>query len=134
MPRNIFFSDLIRGGADSFPGFDSPKFSMAMTGWGTVAGEATYTVSGILETYNAATGGGNGNFGRYSNPSIDAKSVLAKQTIDRDARLALLQDATRIAMEDYAFIPLHFQVNKWAMKAGLEHSPRTNERTLAVGK
>jgi peptide/nickel transport system substrate-binding protein len=132
MPRNIFFSDLIRGGADSFPGFDSPKFSMAMTGWGTVAGEATYTVSGILETYNAATGGGNGNFGRYSNPSIDAKSVLAKQTIDRDARLALLEDATRMAMEDYAFIPIHFQVNKWAMKAGLEHAPRTNERTLAV--
>ena len=132
MPRNIFFSDLIRGGADSFPGFDSPKFSMAMTGWGTVAGEATYTVSGILETYNAATGGGNGNFGRYSNHAIDAKSVLAKQTIDRAARLALLQDATRIAMEDYALIPIHFQVNKWAMKAGLEHNPRTNERTLAV--
>lgn len=103
-----------------------------MTGWGTVAGEATYTVSGILETYNAATGGGNGNFGRYSNVSIDAKSVLAKQTIDRDARLALLQDATRMAMEDYAFIPLHFQVNKWAMKSSLLHTPRTNERTLAV--
>jgi peptide/nickel transport system substrate-binding protein len=132
MPRNIFFSDLIRGGADTFPGFDSPKFSMAMTGWGTVAGEATYTVSGILETYNAATGGGNGNFGRYSNPSIDAKSVLAKQTIDRDARLQLLEDATRMAMEDYALIPIHFQVNKWAMKAGLEHNPRTNERTLAT--
>jgi peptide/nickel transport system substrate-binding protein len=89
-------------------------------------------VSGILETYNAATGGGNGNFGRYSNPSIDAKSVLAKQTIDRDARLALLQDATRMAMEDYALIPIHFQVNKWAMIAGLEHNPRTNERTLAT--
>jgi peptide/nickel transport system substrate-binding protein len=132
MPRNIFFSDLIRGGADTFPGFDSPKFSMSMTGWGTVAGEATYTVSGILETYNAATGGGNGNFGRYSNPSIDAKSVLAKQTIDRDARLVLLQDATRMGMEDYAFIPIHFQVNKWAMTAGLEHNPRTNERTLAT--
>jgi peptide/nickel transport system substrate-binding protein len=132
MPRNIFFSDLIRGGADSFPGFDSPKFSMSMTGWGTVAGEATYTVSGILETYNAATGGGNGNFGRYSNPSIDAKSVLAKQTIDREARLALLQDATRMAMEDYALIPIHFQVNKWAMTADLEHNPRTNERTLAI--
>ena len=132
MPRAVFFSDLIRGGADSFAGFDSPKFSMSLTGWGTVAGEATYTVSGILETYNAATGGGNGNFGRYSNPSIDAKSVLAKQTIDRDARLALLQDATRWGMEDYALIPLHFQVNKWAMKAGLEHFPRTNERTLAT--
>lgn len=132
MPRNIFFSDLIRGGADTIPGFDVPKFSMSLTGWGTVAGEATYTVSGILETYNAATGGGNGNFGRYSNTKIDALSVKAKQTIDKAARLELLQEATRIGMEDYAFIPLHFQVNKWAMKSILQHKPRTNERTLAV--
>lgn len=132
MPRNIFFSDLIRGGAETFPGFDVPKFSMSLTGWGTVAGEATYTVSGILETYNAATGGGNGNFGRYSNTTIDALSVKAKQTIDKTARLELLQRATRIGMEDYALIPLHFQVNKWAMKSTLQHKPRTNERTLAT--
>lgn len=131
MPRNIFFSDLIRGGSATFPGFDSPKFSMSLTGWGTVAGDATYSVSGVLETYNAATGGGNGNFGRYSNTAIDALSIRAKQTIDRDARLALLTEATTIGMEDYAFIPLHFQVNVWAMRAGLEHEARTNERTLA---
>jgi len=131
MPRNIYFSELIRGAPETFPGFDMPKFSVALTGWGTVAGEATYTVSGTLETYNAATGGGNGNFGRYSNVYVDALSIRAKQTIDRDARLALLKEATRIGMEDYAYIPIHFQVNKWAMRAGLEHSPRTNERTLA---
>lgn len=131
MPRNIFFSELIRGGDLTFPGFDDPKFSMALTGWGTVAGEATYTVSGILESYNAATGGGNGNFGRYSNHDIDARSILAKKTIDREARLKLLEEATRIGMADYALIPLHFQVNKWAMKSSVEHTPRTNERTLA---
>jgi peptide/nickel transport system substrate-binding protein len=37
-----------------------------------------------------------------------------------------------MAMEDYALIPIHFQVNKWAMTADLEHKPRTNERTLAI--
>jgi len=132
MPRNIFFSRLIRGDELTMPGFDVPEFSMSMTGWGTVAGEATYTVSGTLETYNAATGGGNGNFGRYSNPEIDARSVLAKRTIDTDTRLGILQDAIKIGMEDYAYIPIHFQVNNWAMKAGLEHQPRTNERTLAT--
>ena len=132
MPRNIFFSRLIRGDELTMPGFDVPEFSMSMTGWGTVAGEATYTVSGTLETYNAATGGGNGNFGRYSNPVIDARSVLAKRTIDRDARLALLQEAVQIGMEDYAYIPIHFQVNNWAMSSDLVHNPRTNERTLAV--
>ena len=132
MPRNIFFSRLIRGDELTMPGFDVPEFSMSMTGWGTVAGEATYTVSGTLETYNAATGGGNGNFGRYSNPVVDARSVLAKRTIDRDDRLALLQEAIRVAMEDYAYIPIHFQVNNWAMSSDLVHNPRTNERTLAV--
>lgn len=132
MPRNIFFSRLIRGDDLSMPGFDVPEFSMSLTGWGTVAGEATYTVSGTLETYNAATGGGNGNFGRYSNPEIDARSVLAKRTVDSDKRLALLQEAIRIGMDDYAYIPLHFQVNNWAMRAGLTHQPRTNERTLAT--
>ncbi len=132
MPRNVFFSRLIRGDELSIPGFDVPEFSLSLTGWGTVAGEATYTVSGTLETYNAATGGGNGNFGRYSNPEIDARSVLAKRTIDTEERRALLEEAIRIGMADYAYIPLHFQVNNWAMRAGLEHEPRTNERTLAT--
>jgi len=131
-PRNSIFARLIRGDELTMPGFDVPEFAMSMTGWGTVAGEATYTVSGTLETYNAATGGGNGNFGRYSNPEIDARSVLAKRTIDTDTRLGILQDAIKIGMADYAYIPIHFQVNNWAMKAGLEHQPRTNERTLAT--
>lgn len=132
MPRNVFFSRLIRGDELSMPGYDVPEFSMSMTGWGTVAGEATYTVSGTLETYNAATGGGNGNFGRYSNPEIDARSVLAKRTIDPEQRLAILQEAIKIGMGDYAYIPIHFQVNSWAMKSDLVHQPRTNERTLAT--
>ncbi len=132
MPRNVFFSRLIRGDELSMPGFDVPEFSLSMTGWGTVAGEATYTVSGTLETYNAATGGGNGNFGRYSNPEIDARSVKAKRTIDNEERRAILEEAVTIGMEDYAYIPIHFQVNQWAMHAGLEHEPRTNERTRAM--
>lgn len=132
MPRNVFFSRLIRGDELSMPGHDVPEFSLAMTGWGTVAGEATYTVSGTLETYNAATGGGNGNFGRYSNSEIDARSVLAKRTIDNDTRRAILEEAITIGMEDYAYIPIHFQVNQWGMKSSLEHEPRTNERTRAM--
>ncbi|MGD1886156.1 MAG: ABC transporter substrate-binding protein [Cohaesibacteraceae bacterium] len=132
MPRNIFFSRLIRGDELSMPGFDVPEFSIALTGWGTVAGEATYTVSGTLETYNAATGGGNGNFGRYSNAEVDARSVLAKQTIDNDVRREILEEAITVGMDDYAYIPIHFQVNQWGMRSDLLHDPRTNERTRAM--
>jgi peptide/nickel transport system substrate-binding protein len=34
-------------------------------------------------------------------------------------------------MDDYALIPLHFQVNQWAHRANLKHQPRVNERTMA---
>lgn len=58
--------------------------------------------------------------------------MRAKRTIDNDERRAILEEAITIGMEDYAYIPIHFQVNQWAMRAGLEHQPRTNERTRAM--
>jgi peptide/nickel transport system substrate-binding protein len=132
MPRNIFFSDVIRGDPSSITGVDVPKFSVWMTGWGTVAGEASYTVTGLLESYNAEAGTGNANWGRYTNVRIDVLSRLARETVDPEARLPMLTEATAIGVNDYALIPIHFQVNHWAMRAGLEHQPRTNERTLAM--
>ncbi|MFN8927645.1 MAG: ABC transporter substrate-binding protein [Rhodospirillales bacterium] len=131
MPRNVFFTDVIRGDPSTVPGVDIPKFSVWLTGWGTVAGEATYTVTGLLESYNAATGTGNGNWGRYSNPRIDVLAFRARQELDPQVRLRFLQEATKIGMDDYALIPLHFQVNQWAHRANLKHQPRVNERTMA---
>jgi len=131
MPRSVFFTDAIRGDPASVPGVDIPKFSVWLTGWGTVAGEATYTVTGLLESYNAATGTGNGNWGRYSNPRIDVLAFQARSELDPAKRLPMLQGATRIGMDDYALIPLHFQVNHWAHRRGLKHEPRVNERTMA---
>ena len=39
--------------------------------------------------------------------------------------------AMRLAMRDYAVIPLHHQMATWAMKKPLVYAPRTDEFTFA---
>ena len=131
MPRNIFFTEVIRGDPMSIPGFDVGKFSVWLSGWGTATGEATYTVRGLLESFNPEAGSGNANWGRYTNARVDSLSRKARTTIDANARLPLLVQATEIGLRDYALIPIHFQVNNWAHKITLAHKPRVNERTYA---
>lgn len=132
MPRNIFFSDVIRGDPSTVPGVDVPKFSVWLSGWGTASGEATYTVTGLLESYNAEAGTGNANWGRYTNVRVDVLSRRARETINPEQRLQFLQQATEIGLRDYALIPIHFQVNNWAMRGNLRHQARVNERTMAM--
>jgi peptide/nickel transport system substrate-binding protein len=131
MPRNIFFTDVIRGDPMTIPGFDVGKFSVWLSGWGTASGEAVYTVRGLLESFNPEAGSGNANWGRYTNARVDSLSRKARVTLDPAARLPLLVQATEIGLRDYALVPIHFQVNNWAFKATLNHRPRVNERTYA---
>ncbi|MSP49136.1 MAG: ABC transporter substrate-binding protein [Alphaproteobacteria bacterium] len=106
-------------------------FSVGLFGWGTDTGEAASPLKALIRTRDAA-GAGASNRGRYSNPRIDAVIVDALRTIDDKKREALLQQATRMAMEDGAIIPLDFQVNTWATRGAIVWAPRTDEFTLAM--
>jgi peptide/nickel transport system substrate-binding protein len=91
---------------------------------------------GMLETqvhsWNPTLGLGTANRGRFSNASIDAIIQQARTTIDDEARRALTQQATRMALVDQtSLIPLYFQVNTWAMRRGFTYEARTDEMTLA---
>jgi len=80
--------------------------------------------------FSRASSGGP-NRGRHSDPQIDAVIDEALVTVDDEKREALLAEATEMAMENVAIIPIHYQVNAWAMKKGLTYEPRTDEWTLA---
>ena len=54
----------------------------------------------------------------------------ALATVDDIKREKLLQKATEIAIDDLGIIPLHYQVNTWATRAGLAYVPRTDESTV----
>jgi peptide/nickel transport system substrate-binding protein len=105
--------------------------SMSLGGWANSQGEPSSGLRGLLGTRDMERGWGTVNRTFYSNPEFDAVLGRAMGTADDAAREALLQEATRIAARDVAWIPLHIQKNIWAMRQGLAHTPRADEMTLA---
>lgn len=107
------------------------EFSAALLGWGVSTGEATYPLRSLIATNNPAKGLGTWNWGRYSNPQVDALLEQGLATVDNAKREKLLQQATELVINDTGLIPLHYQVNTWAARKGLTYTPRTDERTYA---
>jgi len=105
--------------------------SMSLGGWANSNGEPSSGLRGLLGTRDMDRGWGTVNRTAYSNPGFDAVLARAMGTADDEAREALMQEATRIAARDVAWIPLHIQKNIWAMRQGLTHTPRADEMTLA---
>ena len=105
--------------------------SMSLGGWANSNGEPSSGLRGLLGTRDMERGWGTVNRTSYSNPEFDAVLARAMGTADDEAREALMQEATRIAARDVAWIPLHIQKNIWAMRQGLAHTPRADEMTLA---
>ncbi|MEM6624552.1 MAG: ABC transporter substrate-binding protein [Pseudomonadota bacterium] len=128
MPRSVYFKRASRGGPN-----DTPEFSFILVGWGAGSGEASSPLKSLIATHTPDKGWGASNRGRYSNPKVDALITEALATVDDAKREALLAQATEIAIEDAAIIPLHYQVNTWATRTGLSYAARTDEYTLAFG-
>ena len=110
---------------------NNQEFSAFLLGWSSSSGEASNPLRALVATYDASKGMGTVNRGRYSNPKLDALIAQALGTADDHAREKLLQQATRIAVDDVALIPLHNQKNLWAMRAGLTYTARTDETSRA---
>ncbi len=127
MPKSVYFRRSSRGGPDK-----TPEFSFILVGWGAGTGEASSPLKSLLHTYNKARGFGASNRGRYSNSELDTIVEDALATVDDIKREKLLQKATEIAIDDLGIIPLHYQVNTWATRAGLAYVPRTDESTVIM--
>ena len=108
------------------------EYSAFLFGWGSGTGEASDPLRAQVATWDPAKGLGTANRGRYSNPALDALIEKAVTTPDDAAREKLLQDATKMAMDDVALIPLHIQKNIWATRPGLVDTPREDELTRAM--
>ncbi len=107
------------------------EFSMTMLGWVASTGESSSALRPLVATNQPDKGLGTFNWGRYSNPKMDAVLANAMSTIDDKQREALLQEATVLSMKDVGIVPIHHQINTWATKKGVVYTPRTDEYTLA---
>jgi peptide/nickel transport system substrate-binding protein len=109
------------------------EFSFMLWGWGSGTGEVSSPLRSLVATFDAAKGNGPSNRGRYSNPKVDELLAAALRTVDDAARANLLAQASEAAILDVAVIPLHYNINNWATRAGFSYEPRTDESTLAMG-
>ncbi len=108
------------------------ELSAFLVGWSSSTGEGTNPLRSLVATVDPARGYGVANRGRYSNPAVDALLTQALATADDKAREPLVQEATRLAMEDVGIIPLHIQKNVWGTRASLQYFPRVDEETRAM--
>jgi peptide/nickel transport system substrate-binding protein len=97
-----------------------------------VTSESSQVLRSAMGTYNPPKGWGGFNWGRYSNPALDALVVQAANTADSRQREALLQQAMIMGTRDVANIPLHLQKTTWAMRRGLTYGGRSDDQTRVV--
>ncbi|WP_240782682.1 ABC transporter substrate-binding protein [Roseococcus sp. SYP-B2431] len=119
-PWNLFAGRLNQG-----------NYSVALGGVGNASGDSSLALRIVAASFAPDRGFGTLNYGRYSNPSLDALIERAVSEPDDTRREALLREAVGAAMDDVALIPLHIQKNIWATRRGLTYTARADEQTRA---
>jgi peptide/nickel transport system substrate-binding protein len=89
-----------------------------MLGWGGAPTDAIFTLQPVMATWNGK-GDGDYNYGRYSNPKLDALTARVKGEMNPATRLQLIRDALAAQQAEVNHIPLHRQVIPWAARAGV---------------
>ena len=121
MPVASFFSRALRA-----------EFTIRLTGWASDTGEASSDLTELIASSDPAKGRGAVFMpDKYANPKVDTIIEQALATIAPDKRESLYREAERLAMPDMPIIPLHHQMNIWAVRKGLTFHARMQERTNA---
>lgn len=107
-------------------------YGMFLFSYGNSTGESSRGLLSAIHTYDKENDMGTLNRFRYSNPEFDAAIEAATQIFDPVEREEALKAAAAIAFNEAAIVPLYFQALSWASKAGIDFTPRRDERTLAM--
>jgi peptide/nickel transport system substrate-binding protein len=113
--------------ASFFPKANDANSSFNLIGWASGDGDASSFLDSNVHTYDADTGYGRYNGGRYSNPKADKLIEQSATIIDADKRLKKLRKITQLALvEDQNIIPLHYQVDLYAYGKHVSFTPRAD--------
>ena len=115
-----------------FPAQARLEYSIFMNGWGTLTGEASYTLGGLAHSNDPDVKLGSFNRIDYKNEDVDKLLQDGAKMLDEDERRATYEDAMAKVMADKAYISIVQLQTVWAAKDGmLEFTPRFDEDTLA---
>jgi peptide/nickel transport system substrate-binding protein len=102
--------------ATYFPKLEKYDTSFYMLGWGGAVTDAQTTLSPVLRSLDKATGQGSYNYGRYSNPKLDALIDSAAVEMNADKRRDTIRQALLEHNAQAHHVPLHRQMIPWAMR------------------
>ena len=115
-----------------FPAQARKEYSIFMNGWGTLTGEASYTLGSLAHSPNEELKLGAFNRIEYSNPKVDEALQRGIGELDDAKRRADFETAMELTMADRAYIPVVNLETVWAARKGkVTYAPRTDEDTLA---
>lgn len=104
---------------------------LLMTGWSDSTGEGITWIRDLLHTYDADSIYGGVNRGYYSNPEVDALIEAAMVETDADKRAELTFQADEIARSEFAYIPLHYELDIFAASDDINYTPRASKYVQA---
>jgi peptide/nickel transport system substrate-binding protein len=108
------------------------QFSAFIFSLGTTTPTSATSLRNLLMTPDRDAGTGSFNRTRYSNAQFDEKMKVATSEFDPQKRISLLQEATRIAMNDVGVIPLFWPKVYWASKANVTYTANRGEDLMAT--
>ena len=116
-----------------FPARTRGEYSMSMSGWGTLTGEAHYTLSSLAHSNDKDKKMGAFNVLNYNNPAMDKLLQDAAIEMDVAKRRKYLEDAAALLEKDRQRLPIVSVGSAWAMqKDKVTIKPRVDEDTLAM--
>ena len=116
-----------------FPARTRGEYSMSMSGWGTLTGEANYTLSSLAHSNDKERKMGAFNVLGYKNPAMDKLLQDAAIEMDDNKRRKLLEDANALLEKDRQRLPIVAVGSAWAMQKGkVTIKARVDEDTLAM--
>ncbi|MEO6623981.1 MAG: ABC transporter substrate-binding protein [Burkholderiaceae bacterium] len=116
-----------------FPARTRGDYSMSMSGWGTLTGEAHYTLSSLAHSNDKDRKMGAFNVLGYKNPVMDKLLQDAAVEMDLGKRRKFLEDANALVEKDRQRLPIVSVGSAWAMqKDKVTIKPRVDEDTLAM--
>ena len=116
-----------------FPARTRGEYSMSMSGWGTLTGEAHYTLSSLAHSNDKDKKMGAFNVLGYKNPTMDKLLQDAAVEMDVAKRRKFLEDANALLEKDRQRLPIVSVGSAWAMqKDKVTIKPRVDEDTLAM--
>ena len=116
-----------------FPARTRGEYSMSMSGWGTLTGEAHYTLSSLAHSNDKDKKMGAFNVLGYKNPAMDKLLQDAAVEMDVAKRRKYLEDANALLEKDRQRLPIVSVGSAWAMqKDKVTIKARVDEDTLAM--